>query len=106
MRRRQKERRCLSCAYRSADSNGWTEGCGFIQITGHSRLKEAYQRLGVNTVTEEVHEAMRPENCTHYQKGTPKRTADRDIVLPGSRPKNKQTMPTVWPETPKIGETR
>lgn len=89
MSRRQKERRCLSCAYRSADNNGWTEGCAYIQITGHSRLKEAYQRLGVNTVTEEVHEELKPENCRHYQKGKPNRIADRGIVLAGSRPRRK-----------------
>ena len=89
MRRRQKERRCLSCAYRSADSNGWTEGCGFIQITGQSRLKEVYQRLGVHEITDEVREAMRPENCRHYQKGKPNRIADRGIVLAGSRPRRK-----------------
>ena len=86
---RKTEKRCASCAYHAVDHQAGVDGCAYIQITGHRRLKEAYQRLGVNTVTEEVHEELTPENCRHYQKGKPNRIADRGIVLAGSRPRQK-----------------
>lgn len=81
--------RCLSCAYRNADHQAGVEGCRFIQITGQSRLKDAYQRFGVNNITEEVHEALKPENCRFYQEGPPKRIPDLGLALAESRPRRK-----------------
>lgn len=82
-------KRCQDCAYRMTDNNGLCQGCAYIQITGRSRLKEAYRRLGVNHPTEEVREALRPENCTHYRKGKRLQIPGKQMVLDGSRPQRK-----------------
>ena len=42
---RKTEKRCASCAYHAVDHQTGVDGCAYILITGHSRLKEAYQRL-------------------------------------------------------------
>ena len=81
--------RCRSCVYRETSHYGVSGSCCYIQVTGESRLKKVYKRLGVHEITDEVREAMRPENCTHYQEGAAKGIPDRDIVLPGSLPKRK-----------------
>lgn len=81
-------RRCELCIYRGT-INGQDAGCAYLQITGKSRLAKVYKRLGVNHITDEVHEELKPENCRHYQKGKPNRIADRGIVLAGSRPRRK-----------------
>ena len=67
--------RCLTCAYRGEIRTGDVErtSCAYILITGHSRLKEAYRRLGVKELTKEVREALEPANCRCYRKGTPMR---------------------------------
>lgn len=64
--------RCLSCAFRGEHRTGDPRrpGCAYILITGHSRLKEAYRRLGVKNLTDEVREALKPANCRCFRKGT------------------------------------
>lgn len=98
--------RCKSCVFRAESNYGYSGSCSYIQITGESRLKKVYKRLGVKEITDEVREAMKPENCRQYIRGPQAIVCDKNIALPGSMPKKKQTIPTVWPETPKIGETR
>ena len=67
--------RCEECAYRGEIRTGDVErtSCAYILITGHSRLKDAYRRLGVKELTKEVRKALEPENCRCYRKGTPMR---------------------------------
>lgn len=67
--------RCLECAYQGELHTGdrARPSCAYILITGHSRLKEAYRRLGVKELTKEVREALEPANCRCYRKGTPQR---------------------------------
>ena len=62
--------RCKSCMFRASDGGGSGGGnCAYIQITGKSRLKEVYKRLDVDRLTDEVREALRPENCLCFREG-------------------------------------
>ncbi len=74
--------RCLTCAYRGEIRTGDVErtSCAYILITGHSRLKEAYRRLGVKELTKEVRKALEPANCRCYRKGTPQRDQSQTRV--------------------------
>lgn len=56
------------CKYRNGCSSwGQSEhGCDYILITGQSRLKIVYNMLGVDRLTPEAQELMRPENCTCF----------------------------------------
>ena len=67
--------RCEGCAYRGEIRTGDAArpSCAYILITGHSRLKEAYRRLGVKELTKEVRKALEPANCRCYRKGTQQR---------------------------------
>lgn len=100
-------KRCDECIYRGT-VNGTSMGCAYIQITGKSRLAKVYKRLGVNYINDAVRKAMDPARCRCFVRG-PKRLIDErhEILLEGSMPKKKkQDSPTVWPEGPKMGETR
>ena len=79
--------RCVTCMYRTTDEahKRSRPGCSYLLITGHSRLAEVYRRLQVNVLTDEVREAMRPENCRVYQRGEKIILQDEDqILLPGT----------------------
>ena len=58
-------------------------GCEYILITKHSRVKQAEEMLGVKSLTEEVEELLKPENCPFYE--------------PGRRGK-RRTNPVTWEE--------
>ena len=78
-------RRCEKCVWRADSIPGNRgPGCAYIQHTGKSRLKEVYERLGVNHVTDAVREAMKPENCRHFQSGARHPHAEMRILLDGS----------------------
>ena len=74
--------RCEECAYRGEIRTGDVErtSCAYILITGHSRLKDAYRRLGVKELTKEVRKALEPANCRCYRKGTPQRDQSQTRV--------------------------
>ena len=99
-------KRCDECIYRGV-FNGQTEGCAYIQITGKSRLAMVYKRLKVDHITDEVRKAMDPARCRQFVRGAKRMIDDRhEIVLEGSRLPRRKPDPTVWPEAPKVGETR
>jgi DNA-binding NarL/FixJ family response regulator len=78
-------RRCEKCVWRADTIPGNRgPGCAYIQHTGKSRLKEVYERLGVKHVTDAVREAMKPENCRHFQSGARHPHAEMRILLDGS----------------------
>lgn len=61
--------KCAHCIYGSHITE--THYCKYLALTGCSRLKVVYKRLGVDHVTDEVREAMRPEHCTVFVPGPP-----------------------------------
>lgn len=63
--------RCENCIFGSLGTE--THYCKHLLITGKSRLKDAYKRLGVNRVTEEVRNMLDPINCKFFVYGTPMR---------------------------------
>jgi hypothetical protein len=66
-----RNKRCERCKYRGSwhhEFYGVNE-CDYIVLTGQSRLKAAYQSAGVDRVTKEVQELLRPENCTFFVTG-------------------------------------
>ena len=74
--------RCLSCMYQGEMHTGdrARTSCAYILITGHSRLKDAYRRLGVKELTKEVRKALEPANCRCYRKGTQQRDESQKRV--------------------------
>ena len=74
--------RCPSCMYQGEMHTGdrARPSCAYILITGHSRLKEAYRRLGVKELTKEVRKALEPANCRCYRKGTQQRDESQKRV--------------------------
>lgn len=67
--------RCLECAYQRDLHTGdrARPSCAYLLLTGHSRVKAAYKRLGVKEMTDEVREALKPANCRQFKKGAPLR---------------------------------
>lgn len=61
--------RCKSCMYRAADGAGSGGGCAYLQITGKSRLKSVYKRLGVNWMTDAVRAAGLQKRRALYDQG-------------------------------------
>ena len=80
--------RCTSCVWRGdpSERSKTRPGCAYIQHTGNSRLKEVYRRLGVNHMTDEVREAMKPEHCTVYKRGPRQELNEKKIALEGGLP--------------------
>ena len=80
--------RCTSCVWRGdpSERSKTRPGCAYIQHTGKSRLKEVYRRLGVNHMTDEVREAMKPEHCTVYKRGPRQELNEKKIALEGGLP--------------------
>ena len=96
-------KRCDECIFRGV----YPSGCAYIQITGKSRLAKVYKRLKVNHITDEVRKAMDPARCRQFVRGPKRDVEDRhEILLAGSMPRRRDKAQTVWPEAPKIGETR
>lgn len=60
-----------NCKYRTAKDTVAKDGqgCAYIQVTGRSRLAAIYEQLGVDHMTPEAEELLRPENCPFYKKG-------------------------------------
>lgn len=96
-------KKCESCTWRSymPATVGGRAICAYLQITGHSRLKDVYKRLGVDHMTDAVREAMRPENCRMYRKGKVQRLPEVDMLLPGSSPRKREAG-----ETPSVTASR
>ena len=82
---RPKEHRCeRPCRYRG---NGWpdasTNGCDYILITKHSRVKAAMELCGTQELTKEVRELLDPRHCPFFDP----------------RPRGKRrTNPVTWEE--------
>lgn len=80
--------RCVKCAYRDEGRVGTPghPGCAYLQITGRSRLRAAYEALGVHELTDAVREAMKPEHCPMYRHGDKRELTETRILLDGSTP--------------------
>ncbi|MBR5094472.1 MAG: helix-turn-helix domain-containing protein [Oscillospiraceae bacterium] len=90
--------RCRSCVFRDRMVGCEGATCAYMLHTGQSRLKEVYARLGVTSVTEEVREAMRPKNCTHYIKGPRRDLRRKQIRLDGSQARSVRPSATAEKE--------
>lgn len=76
------------CIYRTE-----TMGCNYSVYNDKTRLIQVYKRLGVNSLTPEAKELMRPRNCLFCVPGKRMRQPPKAISLDGSRPrKNKRRL--------------
>ena len=102
--------RCTSCIFRAHNQAqtpaGCRPGCSYIQHTGKSRLKAAYQRLGVSALTDEVRAELQPENCMHYQRGQRRELDEKGILLSGSTPERAATKAPEPAQEPKPRKER
>ncbi len=75
--------RCDICRFRGSDSTdnrSYTNGCDYLSMTGHSRVKSVYQILGVKRLTKEARELLLPENCPFFEKGKRVRIQTLDML--------------------------
>lgn len=75
--------RCDRCRFRGTDSTenrSYTNGCDYMSMTGHSRVKGVYQMLGVKQLTKEAREMLRPENCPFFEAGKRGRIAAIEML--------------------------
>ena len=72
---------CRKCRYcGKMRSYSLLEPCEYLRYTGRSRLKEAMQMLGVNRLTEEVEELLRPKNCPFFDSGPRRRRRTNPVT--------------------------
>lgn len=69
------------CVYRTE-----TMGCNYSVMNNKTRLAQVYKRLGVNRLTPEAKELLRPRNCPFFEAGRRRRLQQTPITLDGSRP--------------------
>lgn len=61
-------------------------GCNYSVMNNKTRLAQVYKRLGVNRLTPEAKELLRPRNCPFFEAGRRRRLQQTPITLDGSRP--------------------
>lgn len=85
--------RCATCMFRADCRLGGLArpGCNHLMITGISRLREVYRRLGVDRITDEVREALRPENCVFYRRGERIELPERRMNIERPKPAAQRT---------------
>lgn len=64
------------CVYRTE-----TLGCNYAVLNDKTRLAQVYKKLGVNRLTPEAKELLRPRNCPFYEQGKRQRGAKRSITI-------------------------
>ena len=95
--------RCDKCRFRGSDSTdnrSYANGCDYLSMTGHSRVKGVYQMLGVKRLTKEARELLRPENCPFFEKG--KRVRIQSLDMLSRRPPDEGQVPV---SAPKVAAT-
>ncbi len=92
-----KRGRCRrACKYRCGYGL-WPNGCDYLGITGKSRLKAVYERLGVERLNAKrlaKEPLLRPENCPVFEPRADRlrKKPQKGILLAGSMPERKETV--------------
>ena len=70
------------CVYHASLWDGIANkvNCDYFAATGKSRVLEAYKRLGVDEMTDEARELLRPKNCPCFKRDKHRKGGKRECI--------------------------
>ena len=64
-----KQKKCYSCAYVQRPESGENMHCNYAFVEQRTRVKQVYEMLGIDHMTDEAREMLSGYKCPFYAKG-------------------------------------